>query len=158
MKPLLAFFLLAFWGANLRAQTPAAPGPILPGNANPVTTAPGQKASNTPEITGYSFNPLAIKRDPFLPPTMDAGKLVKEIQAYDINEMNLVAVLTGFGKPQAMIALPSGRTEIVSEGDLIGRRNGRVAKITPNEIQIKESFKDYQNRMKTDITSLVIAD
>lgn len=134
------------------AQTPNLQTVMPAGSPDKMASAKG------PEITGYSFNPLAIKRDPFMPPQTEGDKKVSDIQLFDVNEMNLVAVLTGMGKPQAMIVLPNGKTEIVSEGALIGRRNGTVSRITPNEVQVKESFRDYQNRLKTDITSLVIAD
>jgi Tfp pilus assembly protein PilP len=105
---------------------------------------------------GYSFNPLGVKRDPFVPPEV-AKKAVGELNRYDINEMTLVAIMTGLGPAQAMIVLPNNSTHIVQTGDSIGRRNGRVARITANEVIIKESFRDYQNREKESQTSLVLA-
>ena len=107
---------------------------------------------------GYSFNPLAVKRDPFKPPEIKGGKNHNELLIYDLGQLSLVAILTGLGEAQAMFVIPGGKTKIVRVGDAIGKHNGKVSKITPTEVQIKESFRDYQNRVKTDITTLVVAD
>lgn len=114
--------------------------------------------ANAQASDGYSFNPLAVKRDPFVAPTVDKRKLVGELNRYDVNEMTLVAIMSGLGPAQAMIVLPNGNTHIVQVGDAIGRRNGKVAKITANEVIIRESFRDYQDREKTSQTSLVLAE
>jgi type IV pilus assembly protein PilP len=106
--------------------------------------------------SAYSFNPLAVKRDPFTPPSVK-GAEVSDLRRYDLNEMNLVAILMGMGAPQAMIQLPNGKTHIVQVGTPIGRRNGKVFKIKSDEVVVRESFTDYQNRVKSDFTSLVIA-
>ncbi len=110
------------------------------------------------ESTGFSFNPLSVRRDPFSPPEGDSKKEIRDLQKFDINQMNLVAILTGLGKPQAMLVLPNGKTEVVSQGEPIGRRNGIVSEISPTTVKIKESFRDYQNRVKTDVTTLEIAE
>jgi hypothetical protein len=115
-------------------------------------------ASGASKNTGYSFNPLGVKRDPFLPPELPSQENLKDTQKFDINQMTLVAILTGIGKPQAMISLPNGKTEVISTGEVIGRRNGIVTEITPSQVKIKESFRDYQNRVKNDITTLEIAE
>jgi Tfp pilus assembly protein PilP len=135
-KGLLLFLLVAVWA---KAQE---------------NNSAGQGAVS--ESTGFSFNPLSIKRDPFFPPVVQDNESLSELQRFDVNQMNLVAILTGMGKPQAMIVLPNGRTETVSVGEPIGRRKGVVAEITPTKVKIKEAFRDYQNRVKTDITTLEI--
>jgi Tfp pilus assembly protein PilP len=61
------------------------------------------------------------------------------------------------GSPQAMVALPDKSTHIVQVGDQIGRRRGVIAKISTNEIVIRETFRDYQNRSTTETTTLVLA-
>jgi len=112
-----------------------------------------------PSATGseYSFNPINVKRDPFLPPTVSKPKETNEIVKYDLGEMNLVAILTGIGAPQAMIVLPNQKTHILQIGDPIGKHNGRVFKITATEVVVKENFTDYQGKRKTNLTSLVLA-
>jgi hypothetical protein len=120
-------------------------------------TQPLDASVSFQEPSGYSFNPLAVKRDPFVPPQVDQRLNVNELERYDLNQMKLVAIMEGFGKPQAMIILPDNKTYILREGDVIGRRNGVVARITSTEVQVKESFRDFQNRVKSDVTALVLA-
>jgi len=107
--------------------------------------------------SAYSFNPLAVKRDPFLPPEAGGAKTVRELNRYEISEMQLVAVMTGLGAPQAMIVLPNGSTHIVQTGDSIGPRDGKVSRIASSEIAIRETFKDFQGNRKSSVTNLVLA-
>ena len=107
---------------------------------------------------GWLFNPLAVKRDPFVPPPgLNKKEKGNELREFDLNEINLVAILTGLGPPQAMVVLPNGKTHIVQVRDPIGRHNGRVFKITANEVVIEESFKDFKGRDKRSLTNLVLA-
>lgn len=108
--------------------------------------------------TDYVFNPLKVKRDPFLPPDKLFAAKTNELLVYELNEMNLVAILTGMGTPRAMLMLPSGNTHTVQRGDAIGRNRGRVHQITHNELIVKEMYKDYKNRTKTNLTHLKLAD
>ncbi len=128
----------------------------LPAEKTPPQSAE-ESAKLSAEAQGYTFNPIAVKRDPFDPPLFSDNSKVSELQLFDLNEMNLVAVLTGMGRPQAMLVLPNGKTHIVQAGDQIGRHKGRVSRITENEIVVKEVFKDYQGRSKTSLTNLVLA-
>jgi len=109
------------------------------------------------ESQSYTFNPLAVKRDPFEPPEASDKGTTNELLRFDLNEMNLVAVLSGMGSPQGMIVLPNGKTHIVQVGDRVGRHNGRISKIKDNEVVVKETFRDYQNRLRTSLTNLVLA-
>jgi Tfp pilus assembly protein PilP len=80
------------------------------------------------------------------------------LTVYDVTKFQLVAILTGMGPPRAMIMLPNNSTEILQVGDTIGRNNGKIQKIADSEIVIKEVYKDYQGKMRSYFTSLVIAD
>ncbi len=113
--------------------------------------------ASTTESHSYTFNPLSVKRDPFEAPEINEKAGVNDLMKFDLNEMNLVAILSGMGRPQGMIVLPNGKTHIVQVGDLIGRHSGRIAKISDNEVIVKETFRDYQNRTRTSLTNLVLA-
>lgn len=107
---------------------------------------------------GWLFNPLGVKRDPFVPPGGNAKKEpANELRQYDLNEINLVAIMTGLGAPQAMVMLPNGKTHIIQERDPIGRHNGRIYKIRASEVVIEEAFKDFKGRDKKSFTNLVLA-
>ncbi len=107
----------------------------------------------------WVFDPSRVRRDPFLPlETESKEEEANVLKRYDVNQIQLVAILTGAGAPQAMVTVPGGGTHILQERDELGRHNGRVHKITSTEVIVKESFKDFKGRMKTSFTSLVLAD
>jgi len=108
------------------------------------------------EKARFYFNPLKVRRDPFLPPAAFERKGVNELTSFELNEMSLVAVLSGMGAAKAMILLPNGKTHIVQRGDAIGRNRGRVSAISGSEVVVKESFKDYKGSVKTSTAKLVL--
>jgi Tfp pilus assembly protein PilP len=105
----------------------------------------------------YIFDQGHIKRDPFKP-LEETGDNRKLLTIYDVTKFQLVAILTGMGAPRAMIMLPNQTTEILQVGDTIGRNNGKIQKIADSEVVIKEIYKDYQGKLRSYFTSLVIAD
>lgn len=114
-------------------------------------------AQKKPEENAWIFNPLAVKRDPFVAPNGVKHEAVDELRQFDLNEIHLVAILTGLGPSQAMVVLPNGKTHIVQSGDGIGRHKGRVYRITGSEVVVQEAFKDFKGRDKKSFTSLVLA-
>ena len=116
-----------------------------------------EATTNISDSSTYTFNPLSVKRDPFEPPEASDKAGVNDLLRFDLNEMNLVAIMSGMGRPQGMIVLPNGKTHIVQTGDIIGRHNGKIAKITDSEVIVKETFRDYQNRLRSSLTNLVLA-
>lgn len=120
-----------------------------------LATAQNPRSPNDGSV--YTFNPLAVKRDPFEMPDLSSKSVQSDLEQYDLNEMNLVAILTGMGRPQAMLVLPNGKTHIVQVGDRVGRHSGKIFRIKENEIVVKETFRDYQNKSRTSLTNLVLA-
>lgn len=112
-------------------------------------------AQSTPE---YSFDPLSVKRDPFLPPSDVSVDAIPDIQRYELGEMRLMAIMSGMGIPKALVMLPNGKSHIVQKGDAIGRYKGRVDTILNTELRVREQFVDHKGRKKTSLTSLVIAE
>src|SRR5262245_53428079 len=135
--------LALLFSGTLWGQATPPPDTALTGTNQPATQTIVPPPA--PDAPPYTFNPLSVKRDPFQAPDFKSAVTQSELQRYDLNEMNLVAILTGMGRPQAMIVLPSGKTHIVQVGDQMGRHNGRISKISDNEIVVRETFKDYQN-------------
>jgi len=118
-------------------------------------SAQPRERSNDEKI--YYFEPSKIKRDPFLPST-GANNNKNLLTAFDVTRFQLVAVLTGLGAPRAMIMLPNRQTEIIRVGDTLGKNNGKVHRINDSEVVVRESYKDYQGKMRSYFTSLVIAE
>jgi len=108
--------------------------------------------------TNYSFDPLSVKRDPFLPPEGIGTNKAPDIQRFELGEMKLVAIMSGVGVPRALVMLPNNKSHIVQRGDKIGRFGGVVDKILSGEVRVSEQFVDHNGRKKTSITSLILAD
>ncbi|MEZ4813893.1 MAG: pilus assembly protein PilP [Bdellovibrionota bacterium] len=119
--------------------------------------SPAQPNIRSKDDKTYYFEPAKIKRDPFQP-LSDAGNNKSLLTAFDVTRFQLVAVLTGLGSSRAMIMLPNKETEIVRVGDKLGKNSGKVHRINDSEVVVKESYKDYQGKMRSYFTSLVIAD
>ena len=103
---------------------------------------------------GFRFNPSLVKRDPFSAPEKKAGLKGNDLTTFDIMDMRLLAVMSGYGPTQAMLALPNSSTHIVQKGDRLGRRGGRISVISANEVRVRETFTDLDGRTKS--TELVI--
>ncbi len=110
------------------------------------------------QVSEYSFDPLSVKRDPFLPPQELVSDPVADILRYELGEMRLMAIMSGLGSAKALVMLPNGKSHIVQKGDAIGRFKGKVDQISSTELRVREQFVDHIGRKKTSITSLVIAD
>jgi Tfp pilus assembly protein PilP len=156
------FFALASFAQAQEANESPQGEPPQSAPVQPAPTdGPLPPPPRAPENEGYTFNPSNLKRDPFTPPEVtpqDELAKLPEAERFDLREMKLVAILTGMGTPQALISIPGGKSIIVQTGDKIGKRNGRIVKITSSEVEIKEQFKDFQGRPKEQQTSLVIAE
>lgn len=90
-------------------------------------------------------------RDPFVPfvddlivgvPTeLDGPKTsttLRPIDLYDVDELQLIAIITGTALHKAMVTDPTGLGHIVREGDVVGRGTPmRVQRITRNEVLFK---------------------
>jgi Tfp pilus assembly protein PilP len=116
-----------------------------------------QPKERSKDDKSYYYEPSKLKRDPFQP-LADAGSNKSLLTAFDVTRFQLVAVLTGMGSSRAMIMLPNRETEIVRVGDKLGKNSGKVHRINDSELVVRESYKDYQGKMRSYFTSLVIAD
>ncbi len=90
-------------------------------------------------------------RDPFVPyvddllvnvPTSPDGPktstTLRPIDLYDVDELQLIAIITGTALHKAMVTDPTGLGHIVREGDVVGRNTPmRVQRITRNEVLFK---------------------
>lgn len=90
----------------------------------------------------YSRNDL---RDPFRAPDMDARQAVVEASscreplcAFGLEQLSLVAVVTGGPNPLAMVEDPQGRGFNVRRNSRVGNKEGRVTAIRRDEITITE--------------------
>jgi len=101
----------------------------------------------------YEYNPRG-RRDPFLSllATAEAKPARKKgaspVESYDINELRLLAIAWDKDRPYALIRLPDNKTYTIVEGTAVGLRGGKVARITPDAVLIREYIEDYRGDIK----------
>ncbi|HYO66181.1 MAG TPA: pilus assembly protein PilP [Archangium sp.] len=111
-----------------------------PAAATSVVTAPGYV---------YSYNPMG-RRDPFRSPIEDIVRenpqpgaqvtaCTEPLCQWDIDQLKLVAVVTGDANPMAMVEDPMGRGHIVRRNTRMGRQGGKVTQILREEVIVTET-------------------
>jgi hypothetical protein len=104
----------------------------------------------------YSYDPRG-KRDPFQPYNHNKG-LKMDVQgplmAYELEQLQVVAVVWDTGSPRALVADPRGDMHVVREGTPIGKNDGLVIHIGDNMVLVKETYIDFAGEMTTNDVEL----
>lgn len=140
--------------------------PPAPTAAEVLQAAP-KASADTKAATGpayvYQFNPLG-RRDPFRNPVLDglssaqAGstQCTDPLCQWDLEQLHLVAVVTGSADPIAMIEDPSGRGHVVRKGSAIGKQEGKVTQILRDSITVTEYFVSADGQKSPNPVSLSV--
>jgi type IV pilus assembly protein PilP len=82
------------------------------------------------------------KRDPFRNPIIDATttKPTTELETFELDQLKLIAVVTGGASPYAMLEDPNGKGHAVHKNTRVGKRGGRVFMIKMGEVIIRETY------------------
>ncbi|MET0400756.1 MAG: pilus assembly protein PilP [Cystobacter sp.] len=131
----------------------APPPPVArPARAEAPAEKPAEPVVAAP-LYVYNYNPVG-KRDPFRSPIDDikkttegAGQGTQPLTAcaeplcqWDIDQLRLVAVVTGDANPMAMVEDPMGRGHIVRRNTRMGRAGGKVTQILRDEVVVTETI------------------
>ncbi|HEY6104856.1 MAG TPA: pilus assembly protein PilP, partial [Anaeromyxobacteraceae bacterium] len=135
--------LAAACGSKKPAPKAAAPAaPVAPAAAAPAAPAAGPEAAPAPEWVYSSVG----KRDPF-------RSFIDELEAtrggvvtpcktplgrFELEQLKLVAVVTGLADPVAMVEAPSGVGYSIRRGACVGKNGGVVAAIRSGEVLVSE--------------------
>ncbi|HLL52720.1 MAG TPA: pilus assembly protein PilP [Myxococcaceae bacterium] len=142
-------------------RAPAAPAPTAKkaaaGGGAAAPTA--QAASATPFV--YAYNPVG-KRDPFRSPvaeirpndTPGQSSCTEPLCVYDLDQLTLVAVVTGDANPIAMVEDPQGRGFIVRRNARMGKQGGKVTNILRDSVTVTEFFTDQTGRVNANPVNL----
>ncbi len=110
----------------------------------------------------YIYTPVG-KRDPFrsLYKNMSGekekpGGPLGPLQKYEIDQLKLIAVITGLAQPKAMVTTPDGKGHVVKLGTRIGKNFGRVARIKNGEVIIAEDYRDTNGRKVTNLIHMAM--
>ncbi len=161
---LAATALLGLAGCSDKKKAPPAASPAAktPAAGAPAAAAGGAAggavvadATDSALADTYIYTPVG-KRDPFKSPYKDVeGKKqdlagpVGPLQRYEIDQLKLVAVVSGIAQPRAMVTAPDGKGYTIKIGTRIGKNFGRVVRIKTSEVIIAEDYRDWNGRKVT---------
>lgn len=107
----------------------------------------------------YTYNPVG-KRDPFRSPLEELGPVLpnpavtactEPLCAFDLDQLKLVAVVTGDANPVAMVEDPIGRGHIVRRNTRMGRQGGKVTQILRDSVTVTEVFSGNDGIIKNPV-------
>jgi len=104
----------------------------------------------------YTYEPKG-RRDPFLS-IIEASKREKEVEkkkkglkpseAYDVGDIRVIAIAKDKNRYYAMIQLPDKKYFTIREGMTLGLYSGKVVRIRPNSVVVREMIKDYKGELQ----------
>lgn len=123
-----------------------------PAAAPQIPTALEETIEAPPELE-YIYTPIG-KRDPFKSYFAEfegkgAGRVrqeVTELERYEIDQLKLVAIITGIPEPTAMVEDPTGKGHIVKRHIYMGKHNGKVTLIKNDRVIVTEEYRDLAGR------------
>jgi type IV pilus assembly protein PilP len=142
-----------------------------PGGPRPAAAAAAAAAlpaaESTPEVAEVeTFIYTSVgKRDPFKstyrekkaqPTGTDGLSPATVLQQFEIDQLKLIAVVSGMAQPRAMVTTPDGKGHLVKIGTLIGKNFGRVDRIKTSEIIIAEDYRDPIGRKVTNYITMAL--
>ncbi len=103
-------------------------------------------------------------RNPFKPIAPERSKGPKRpvrikgpLECCPLNVFRLLAVITGLGEPKALVIAPDGKKYMVSTGDMIGNREGKIIEFYGNGIVVEETLLNpYGETESTSIVELTL--
>jgi type IV pilus assembly protein PilP len=121
----------------------APPAPVAAAAAapKPSEALPPVEAKDT-----YVYSPIG-KRDPFRNPLDDlvTSRAIEShcpLCRWAVDQLKLVAVVTGTANPLAMVEDPDGVGHMVRQGTQVGKNSGKVTTIRRDQVVIAESTHD----------------
>lgn len=126
--------------ASQPTPPPAAPAPA------PKAAVAAARDAGMPEAPPYvySYNPLA-KRDPFRSlieevraPSVENTVCTEPLCQWDLDQLTLVAVVTGEANPLAMVEDPGGKGYLIRRSSRVGKQGGKVTQILRDTVTVTE--------------------
>lgn len=121
-----------------------------------------------PPQAGISLD-FTNRRDPFKPfiqvpaPSLSGAgksrKVLKDllpIQSFDTEKFKVSGIITGIKENSALVIDPVGKGYVVKAGMLIGNNDGRIKRITDSSVEIEESFRDDNGRVRKRLVRLTL--
>ena len=116
-----------------------------------------------PAAPTYVYNPIG-KRDPFRSPEAEPAAqaalantaCTEPLCRFDVDQLTLVAVVSGDANPLAMVQDPAGRGYFVRRNTRVGRQGGKVTQIMSDAVVITEYFTTPDGKTTANPVTLAI--
>jgi type IV pilus assembly protein PilP len=142
---------------------PPSSGKARPKKEAAAPAAPKEAAKPAVVTTvAYAYNPVG-KRDPFRSPLDEIRREQREIGVsacndplcqWDLEQLRLVAVVTGDSNPIAMVEDPMGRGHIVRRSGRMGKQGGKVTQILRDSVTVTEFITGNDGKVVTNPVSI----
>ncbi|MGZ5957532.1 MAG: pilus assembly protein PilP [Myxococcaceae bacterium] len=160
-RPLLALGLLLGL-ASACGGSSSTPPPAPTAKAAVAKAPPAPEPTALPAPT-YVYNPVG-KRDPFRSPeaepaaqaAMANATCTEPLCRFDVDQLTLVAVVSGDANPVAMVQDPAGRGYFVRRNTRVGRLGGKVTQIMSDAVVITEYFTTPDGKTTANPVTLAI--
>lgn len=132
--------------------------------AKPAAAPIGDALEQQPLIAEYTYQPVG-KRDPFRSyfdntDSLEIIPMVNEdcglLCQFEVDQLRVVAVVSGVASPLAMIEDPDGRGHMVRRGNPIGKRSGKISEIRRDRVVITELLRNQQGQVIPVETEMLI--
>lgn len=154
----------AIWMLAVVAVLTTACGAERPPAAD--TPTPPKEKTKKPKAKGaevdpdYVYSPVG-KRDPFRPyldrtrpPSDQVDPSCGPLCTWELEQLRVVAVVSGMASPVAMVEDPRGRGYVVRRGSSIGKQNGRVTEILRDRLVVTEMQRVGSGQLTPSVTEL----
>ena len=140
----------------------SAPPPTPAQQAKAAVAKPPPAPEPAAPAAPYVYNPTG-KRDPFRSPEVEPAAqaalstaCTEPLCRFDIDQLTLVAVVSGDANPLAMVQDPAGRGYFVRRNTRVGRQGGRVTQIMSDAVVITEYFTTPDGKTTANPVTLAI--
>lgn len=153
---ILATFVLVGCGEDEPATAPPAPrAPAPAAAATAGTSEPLRPRIVT--LVPYAYTPMG-KRDPFRSPIEEVREsnsaCTDPLCQWELDQLSLVAVVTGDSNPFAMVEDPQGRGHIVHRNSPLGKQGGKLTQILRDSITVTEYWRGPDGKLSPNPVSL----
>jgi type IV pilus assembly protein PilP len=146
------------WLAGCGGPSPAPPSAGSPAKPAPKAAVPAPAVATPVSAQVVPPEPPYVyvagnRRDPFRSVIVSSGTketkdIVQPLQQYAVTELKLVAIVWGPMGTSAMLQTPDGKGYTVRKGATVGKRQGVIKEIKPDQLVVEERFTDLFGERK----------
>lgn len=105
------------------------------------------------QVELHELTPASKERNPFVSHIMllrgarTAKKIKGPLECCDVDQFKLLAVAVAPTNSSALLQAPDGKRYIVRSGDVLGSREGRIVRIKPGSLTVREHMLDEAGKV-----------